>query len=124
MRIARLPILLFVCVPLLSLAAAPDDPFLTSKGSWQQGYADQWGLHRIGFGAPGEAESAWQLGKETGEPVTVAVIDTGLDFTHPDLARDNLWTNPKETPNGVDDDKNGYIDDLIGWNFADANNNP
>lgn len=124
MRTAYLTALLLSCAPLMSLAAPPDDPFLASSGTWQQGYADQWGLHRIGFGAPSDAETAWQLGKDTAEPVIVAVIDTGLDFTHPDLARENLWINPRETANGVDDDKNGYIDDLIGWNFADANNNP
>jgi len=51
------------------------------------------------------------------QPVVVAVIDSGIDTLHEDL-RGVLWTNPKEIPgNGVDDDKNGYIDDLHGWNF-------
>lgn len=50
-------------------------------------------------------------------PVIVAIIDTGIDTTHIDLKR-VLWTNPKEIPgNGRDDDKNGYVDDLHGWNF-------
>lgn len=50
-------------------------------------------------------------------PVVVAVIDGGIDSTHEDLRR-ILWTNPKEIPgNGIDDDKNGYVDDVHGWNF-------
>lgn len=49
--------------------------------------------------------------------VTVAVIDTGIDYKHPDLA-DAMWTNPGEIPdNGIDDDGNGYIDDIFGWDF-------
>ncbi|MEO6915710.1 MAG: S8 family serine peptidase [Chitinophagaceae bacterium] len=50
-------------------------------------------------------------------PTIVAVIDSGIDTLHEDL-KDILWTNPKEIPgNGIDDDKNGYIDDVHGWNF-------
>lgn len=53
-------------------------------------------------------------------PVTVGVLDSGVDLEHPDL-RAVLWTNPKEQPgNGVDDDHNGYVDDLHGWNFMGA----
>jgi hypothetical protein len=49
--------------------------------------------------------------------VVVAVIDSGIDTLHEDL-QSVLWTNPKEIPyNGIDDDKNGYIDDVHGWNF-------
>ena len=55
--------------------------------------------------------------KQPKERVIVAVIDGGLDITHPDLMS-VLWTNPKEIPgNGIDDDGNGYIDDIHGWNF-------
>src|SRR5882724_5820366 len=52
-----------------------------------------------------------------GKTVVVAIIDSGIDTTHEDL-KDVLWVNPKEIPgNGIDDDKNGYVDDIHGWNF-------
>ena len=76
-------------------------------------YPQQWNLPIIG------AESAWDL--ETGsENVIVAVVDTGLDYRHPDLAG-NLWRNAGEIPdNGIDDDGNGYVDDELGWDFVDG----
>lgn len=60
---------------------------------------------------------AWQI--ETGDSeLIVAVNDEGVAYTHPDLAA-NMWTNPGEVPgNGIDDDGNGYIDDVYGWNFC------
>ncbi|MRS60645.1 S8 family peptidase [Larkinella terrae] len=57
------------------------------------------------------------LSNRKATPVIVAVIDGGIDSTHEDLKR-VLWTNPKEIPgNGIDDDKNGFVDDVHGWNF-------
>ncbi|MEB3234155.1 MAG: S8 family peptidase [Cyanobacteriota bacterium] len=76
-----------------------------------------WNLDRI------DAPSAWAAGA-TGKGVTVAVIDTGVDITHPDLDS-NIWTNYREIPgNGIDDDANGLIDDLHGWDFVDGDNQP
>ncbi len=79
-------------------------------------FSSQWGLSNrsgIDIGATG----AWSV--TTGSPSTiVAVIDSGIDTTHPDLAA-NLWTNPNEIPgNGIDDDRDGLVDDVNGWNYV------
>ncbi|MDA2909325.1 S8 family serine peptidase [Nitrospiraceae bacterium AH_259_D15_M11_P09] len=99
----------------------PDDPYFHSRGSWGQTYPDQWGLHRIGFSAvkEGRSRSLWPA---KAEPVVVAVIDSGVDRFHPELLG-ALWLNEGEVPgNGEDDDNNGYVDDLYGWNFIGNNN--
>lgn len=98
-------------------AATSDDPLFASRGSWGQAHDDQWALKRIGIESPAREP-------ERGARIVVAVIDSGLDYMHPDLAPDVIWRNTKEQPNGRDDDGNGYVDDLIGWDFADQDNNP
>lgn len=67
--------------------------------------------------------SAWANGF-TGEGIIIAVIDDGVDYNHIDLKR-NIWTNPAEIAgNSIDDDGNGFVDDVRGWDFADNNNDP
>ncbi|MBI3449035.1 MAG: S8 family serine peptidase, partial [Acidobacteria bacterium] len=102
----------------LSISTAPNDPL----------YPQMYGLHNTGQtgGTPGadiRAEQAWDV--STGSrSVRVAVIDTGIDFNHPDLAA-NIWTNPGEIPgNGIDDDHNGFVDDVHGWDFVNGDANP
>jgi len=93
------------------------------------GYKYLWGLHNTGqspfYGTAGadiDAPSAWGL--TTGSTgVTIALVDTGVDYTHPDLSA-NIWQNPGETINGIDDDGNGYVDDIRGWNFVSKTNDP
>jgi subtilisin family serine protease len=74
-------------------------------------------------GADINAEKAWGITKGS-KDVVIAVIDTGIDYNHPDL-KDNIWTNTKEIAgNNKDDDGNGYVDDIHGWNANAKNGNP
>jgi subtilisin family serine protease len=91
----------------------PNDPYFSSL----------WGLRNASRpGADISATKAWDL-TTGGTQVVVAVIDTGVFYTHPDLAA-NIWTNTLETANGLDDDGNGYVDDVRGWNFVTDTNDP
>ncbi len=108
---------------------APTDPL----------YGKLWGLKNTGAnepdrsggtsttpgvaGADTDAEKGWAI--TTGsKKVTIAVIDTGIDYNHPDL-KNQMWVNDKEVAgNGIDDDGNGYIDDIHGWNAHGKNGNP
>lgn len=82
----------------------------------------QWGLHDIGFTPLSDPNSAWNVVDEEKRNVIVAVIDSGFDFNHPD-APQYVWSNDGEVPNnGIDDDQNGYVDDVNGWNFLDDSN--
>ncbi len=82
---------------------------------------DQWGLRSVGFTPVSDAQSAWRAASGAAANAIVAVIDSGLDFSHPDGPA-HVWTNPKETPdNAIDDDRNGYVDDVHGWNFLEEN---
>lgn len=90
-------------------------------GSTNTNVKDQWGLHTIGFTPTADPDSAWNVVDPNQKNVIVAVIDSGLDFNHPDGPQ-YLWVNEKEIPgNGKDDDGNGYTDDINGWNFLNDN---
>jgi subtilisin family serine protease len=80
-------------------------------------YGSLYGPTKVG------AETVWNFA--TGDPnFVVGVIDSGVDYTHPDLLA-NIWRNPGEIAgNGVDDDDNGFVDDVHGWDFADDDNDP
>ncbi len=104
-------------------ADVPNDPYFLGKGSWGQAFDDQWAIKHVGFTA--ERGSAWDIADGTDSPVIVAVIDTGLDWNHKDFAWDRIWRNQYEIPdNGTDDDENGYVDDVIGWNVMYDNKKP
>ena len=89
-------------------------------------FREQWALQNLGgkarlFGSDIEVASIWP--QVTGHPeLTIAIIDSGIDFTHPDL-KNQEWQNRKETQNGRDEDNNGFVDDVKGWNFINDNNN-
>lgn len=71
-----------------------------------------------------KATQAWDVVKSEGSDVVIAIVDGGTDINHADLT-DNLWTNDDEIPdNGIDDDNNGFVDDVHGWNFANNSNDP
>lgn len=91
----------------LESAATPNDQF----------YNLQWGLSNI------DAPSAWDTRTDSSS-IIVGVIDSGVQYNHPDLA-DNIWTNSAEIPNnGIDDDNNGYVDDFYGYDFDNDDNDP
>jgi subtilisin family serine protease/nitrous oxidase accessory protein NosD len=69
-----------------------------------------------------DAPEAWNITYGSSD-ITIAVIDTGVDYNHPDLA-DNIWNNAGESVDSADEDGNGYIDDIRGWDFANDDNNP
>ncbi|HUU03901.1 MAG TPA: S8 family serine peptidase [Myxococcota bacterium] len=102
----------------LQFENTPDDPR----------YPECWGMNNTGqtggtADADIDAQEAWDISIGSYN-VIVAVLDTGVDYTHPDLAA-NMWTNEDEVPdNGVDDDNNGFVDDVRGWDFENEINDP
>jgi subtilisin family serine protease len=98
-------------------ALFPDDPH----------FGELWGLHNTGQDGGAmdcdiDAPEAWS--QTTGDSsLVVGVIDTGVDYTHEDLAA-NMWRNPGETENGLDDDGNGYVDDVFGVNCITGTGDP
>jgi subtilisin family serine protease len=100
----------------------PDDPYLPTSGSWGQSFRDLYGLDLLDTFGYMATNGAWDYSQ--GEGVVVAVIDTGVDYDHEDIAA-NMWVNSAEIANnGIDDDGNGYVDDVRGWNFVNNNRYP
>src|SRR6187399_1443992 len=99
-----------LCVTLVSMAQGTSIKELPN--GWHLMDIEKNGFYGISL------EKAYEFVKgKKSNTIVVAVIDSGVDTLHEDL-KDILWTNPKEIPgNGIDDDKNGYIDDVHGWNF-------
>jgi len=109
----------------------PNDPYYISAGSWGQAYDDLWGLKKI------HCQEAWDVSE--GEGVVVAVIDSGVDYNHPDLW-DNIWVNPavikdvnKDSKVNLDDcdlnhnkiiEPNEIVNGMFGWDFAYNDNDP
>jgi len=93
--------------PKSSNVVTPNDPL----------YAQQWAIPAI------KADSLWSY--TTGDTTQViGILDTGVDWQHPDLVN-KIWRNSNEIPgNGIDDDNNGFIDDVRGWDFVNDDNNP
>jgi len=99
---------------LIPLKTVPNDP----------DFSRQWALHNTGQAggtddADIDAAESWDI-EQGNRDVIIAIIDTGVDYTHEDLAA-NIWQNQGEiSGNEIDDDGNGYIDDIIGWDFVDG----
>lgn len=101
--------------------AYPDNPEIKTPAIQASGLdpllKNSWGMFSID--APSAHSSTPQ-----GKGIVVAVTDTGVDYNHVDLAS-NMWRNKSEIPdNGVDDDHNGYVDDIVGWDFHSNDNKP
>gem|GEM_PF-484344 len=106
-RFVVIAAIVMLSTPLRVFALTPSDPF----------FGQQWYLEKIG------APAAWDA--VVGNPASVvAVLDVGVDLDHPDLSG-AIWTNSDEIAgNGIDDDRNGYVDDVHGWDFVDGDADP
>ncbi|MFM8733710.1 MAG: S8 family serine peptidase [Pirellulales bacterium] len=109
---------------ILTASAVSNDPDYTRGALWGM-YGDDAGT-AVGptnttsiFGS--QAEKAWDAGFTGSKSVVVGIVDEGFDITHPDLAA-NVWVNPFEQQDGIDNDGNGYVDDVNGWDFVNNNN--
>ena len=105
---------------ILTIAATSDDTQYVNGSLWGMygsdspapigpaGTTNSFGIH---------AENAWNAGNTGSKSVYVGIIDTGVQVNHPDLAA-NIWVNPYDPVDGVDNDRNGFVDDTNGWDFA------
>ena len=103
----------------LTSQLVPDDP----------SFSNQWGLNNTGQtgGTPDidiDAPEAWDIETGTVNPIVAAIVDTGIDYNHPDLAA-NIWVNPGEVAGDlIDNDGNGYVDDVNGYDFVNNDSDP
>ena len=106
----------------VSKGAVSDDPYYTAGGS------QLWGMYGDDLPAASgptgttnqfgsQAEKAWDAGFTGSKSVVVGIVDEGVDVSHPDL-QGNIWVNPYDPVDGVDNDGNGYVDDVNGWDFV------
>jgi subtilisin family serine protease len=92
-------------------SAVSTDPYFTNGSLWGMNASNVFGS---------QASTAWAAGHTGSASVVLGVIDEGVQFTHPDLSG-QIWTNPFDKADGIDNDGNGYVDDIHGWDF-DGNN--
>jgi subtilisin family serine protease len=97
--------------------ASSNDPYFTNGSLWGM-YGDA-STPRNRFGS--QAAEAWAVGYTGSSQVYVGIIDQGVMTTHEDLAA-NLWNNPFDPPDGIDNDGNGFVDDVFGWDFLNDDN--
>ena len=108
--------------------AQPDYRLTSNQLPNDTNFASEWGMNNTGqtggkASADIKAPAAWDIATGSGKTI-VAVIDSGVDYNHPDL-KPNMWVNAGEIAgNGIDDDKDGYVDDVHGYNFVGNNGNP
>jgi len=110
----------------ITTAAVSNDPFYTTNGRLWGMYGDDQPTATGPSGTTNQfgsqAEKAWAAGFTGSNTVYVGVLDEGIDINHPDL-RANIWVNPFETVgDGIDNDRNGYVDDVHGWDFYHRDN--
>lgn len=108
---------------LLTHTATADDSYYTSGNLWGVYGNDNpvCGPSNTTNQFGSDAEEAWSLGFTGSSDVYVGIIDEGIQVTHPDLAN-NIWTNPLDPVDGIDNDGNGYVDDTNGWDFYNQDN--
>lgn len=115
-------LLCFVVSANFASAGSNENPPLQTPQAPPRGVIDpqisqQWYLDTIG------ARRVWQRYTEGSRDTIVAVVDSGIDYNLPEIAY-NIWHNPHEQVNGLDDDHNGYVDDIIGWDYVTGKNLP
>src|SRR5262245_34744447 len=92
----------------------PTNNYFTSQGSWGQSFTASGSI----------ALPSQHGGQRSSAPVAVAIIDTGLDWNHKNIAWESLWRNPQSAADSTGPDKSGYAQDVIGWDFFDRDNKP